>query len=67
MIFPVCFRIGGCSTDALIKLQYMYYLYTLKEPNCDAVRLIEMDFSKAFHNVKHAKLSKKLKSSSMNP
>jgi hypothetical protein len=60
------YRIGGCSTDALIKLQYMY-LKALEEPNCDAVRLIAMDFSKAFDNVKHAKLSEKLKSSSMNP
>ena len=43
------------------------YLKALEEPKCDAVRLIAMDFSEAFDNVKHAKLSEKLKSSSMNP
>ena len=43
------------------------YLKALEEPNCDAVRLIAMNFSKAFDNVKQAKLSEKLKSSSMNP
>ncbi|CAB4006475.1 Hypothetical predicted protein, partial [Paramuricea clavata] len=43
------YPIGGCRTDALIKLQYMY-LKALEEPNCDAVRLIAMDFSKAFDN-----------------
>ena len=51
---------GGCSTDALIKLQHLY-LKALDDPNCVAVRLIAMDFAKAFDNVRHILLSNKLK------
>ena len=43
------------------------YLKALDDTNCVAVRLIAMDFAKAFDNVRHILLRNKLKTLPMNP
>ena len=65
-IYQFAYRTGGCSTDALIKLQRTF-LKSLVDKNYAAVRILAMDFSKAFNNVRHLLLSHKLKSLPMNP
>ena len=53
----------GCScTDAFIQIQYNY-LKALDDKDCNYVRLLAMDFSKAFDNVKHSLVEEKLKGS----
>ena len=46
------YREGGSCTDALIAIQHAVNQY-LDDPQCTAVRLYTMDFSKAFDSVKH--------------
>ena len=60
------YRRGGSCSNALIKFQHNI-LSALDNPDCKAVRVFSMDFSKAFDVVKHSKLSEKLKSLSINP
>ena len=60
------YRKGGSCSDALLSIQHMVYSY-LDDPNCKAVRLFTMDFSKAFDSVYHELLSRKLKRFSLNP
>ena len=60
------YRTCGSSTDALVCMQHAVYSY-LDNPNCKAVRLFAMDFSKAFDYVNHEKLSVKLKRLELNP
>ena len=65
-------RIGRatCScTDALIQIQYKGYNYlkALDDKDCNYVRLLAMDFSKAFDNVKHSLVGEKLKALHLNP
>ena len=55
-------RKGGNCTDALLSIQHRINSY-LDNPDCKAVRLFAMDFSKAFDSVKHELLANKLKSS----
>ena len=50
------YRTGGSCIDVLICMQYSVYGY-LGDPNCTALRLFSMDFSKAFHSVNHKLLS----------
>ena len=54
------YREGGSCTDALIAIQHAVNQY-LDDPQCTAVRLYAMDFSKAFDSVKYDLLSVKLK------
>ena len=54
------YREGGSCTDALIAIQHAVNQY-LDDPQCTAVRLYGMDFSKAFDSVKYDLLSVKLK------
>ena len=51
---------GGNCTDALLSIQHRINRY-LDNPDCKAVRLFAMGFSKAFDSVKHELLAKKLK------
>ena len=57
----------SCScTDALIQIQYNY-LKALDDKDCNYVRLLAMDFSKAFDNGKHSLVGEKLKALHLNP
>ena len=47
-------------------MQHTVYCY-LDDPKCKAVRLLAMDFSKAFDRVNHGLLSNKLKDVPLNP
>ena len=60
------YREGGSCTDALIAIQHAVNQY-LDDPQCTAVRLYAMDFSKAFDSVKHDLLSVKLKQLGLSP
>ena len=60
------YRKGGNCLDALLSVQHIVCSY-LDDPNCKAVRLFTMDFSKAFDSVIHELLSCKLKRLSLNP
>ena len=57
---------GGNCTDALLSIQHRTNSY-LDNPDCKAVRLFAMDFSKAFDSVKHELLASKLKKLPLNP
>ena len=59
------YREGGRCTDALIAIQHAVNQH-LDDPQCTAVRLFAMDFSKAFDSVKHD-LSVKLKQLGLSP
>ena len=57
---------GGCSCTAdLIQIQYNYLRALDKD--CNYVRVFEMDFLKAFDNVKHSLVGDKLKALHLNP
>ena len=60
------YREGGSCTDALIAIQHAVNQY-LDDPQCTAVRLYAMDFSKAFDSAKHDLLSVKLKQLGLSP
>ena len=60
------YRQGGSRKNALLAMQHFRYEY-LDDPNCVAVRLFAMDFSKAFDSVRHDHLSTKLKQLSLGP
>ena len=60
------YREGGNCTGALLALQHRINDF-LDNPDCRAVRLFTMDFSKAFDSVKHELLARKLKSLQLNP
>ena len=60
------YRKGGNCTDALLSIQHRTNSY-LDNPDCKAVRLFAMDFSKAFDSVKHELLANKLKKLPLNP
>ena len=60
------YREGGSCTDALIAIQHAVNQY-LDDPQCTAVRLYAMDFSKAFDSVKYDLLSVKLKQLGLSP
>ena len=60
------YRTGGCFIDALLSMQHTVYCY-LDDPKCKAVRLLAMEFSKAFDSVNHELLSYKLKDVRLNP
>ena len=47
------YRKGGNCTDALLSIQHRINSYLDADPDCKAVRLVAMDFSKAFDSVKH--------------
>ena len=56
------YREGGSCTDALVMMQHKVCKF-LDDPNCVAVRMFTMDFSKAFDSVNHYLLANKLKTS----
>ena len=57
----------GCNcTDALIDIENNY-IKALDDKDCTCVRIFAMDFLKAFDNVKHSLLGRKLKSLNMDP
>ena len=56
---------GGNCTDALLSIQHRINSY-LVNPDCKAVRLFAMGFSKAFDSVKHELLANKLKKLPLN-
>ena len=60
------YREGGSCTDALIMIQHKVCKH-LDDPECKAVRLFAMDFSKAFDSVSHQLLANKLKNLPLNP
>ena len=60
------YRKDGNCTDALLSIQHRINSY-LDNPDCKAVRLFAMDFSKAFDSVKHELLANKLKKLPLNP
>ena len=60
------YRTGGSCIDALLSMQHTVYCY-LDDPKCKAVRLLAMEFSKAFDSVNHELLSYKLKDVRLNP
>ena len=53
------YREGGSRTDALVMIQHKVCKF-LDDPNCVAVRMFTMDFSKAFDSVNHYLLANKL-------
>ena len=59
------YRKGGNCTDALLSIQHRTNSY-LDNPDCKAVRLFAMEFSKAFDSVKHELLANKLKKLPLN-
>jgi retron-type reverse transcriptase len=60
------YRKGGSCTNTLLAVQHKVNQY-LDNPECKAVRLFAMDFSKAFDSVKHDLLSAKLRQVGLNP
>ncbi|XP_028411603.1 uncharacterized protein LOC114534362 [Dendronephthya gigantea] len=60
------YRKGGSCTDALVAVQHTVNQY-LDNPECKAVRVFAMDFSKAFDSVKHSLLSEKFRRIGLNP
>ena len=54
------YRTGGSCIDALLNMQHTAYMY-LDDPECKAVLLFAMDFSKTSDSVNHEPLSVKLK------
>ena len=50
---------GGSCTNALIMIQHKM-CKLLDDPNCMAVRIFTMDFSKAFDSVNHNLIANKL-------
>ena len=60
------YRKGGNCTDAPLSIQHRINSY-LDNPDCKAVRLFAMDFSKPFDSVKHELLANKLKKLPLNP
>ncbi|CAB3991556.1 Hypothetical predicted protein [Paramuricea clavata] len=60
------YRAGGNCTCALLAMQHRINSY-MDDPDCRAVRLFTMDFSKAFDSVKHDLLASKLKAFPLNP
>ena len=60
------YREGGSCTDALVMIQHKVCKF-LDDPNCVAVRMFTMDFSKAFDSVNHYLLANKLKNIPLNP
>ena len=60
------YRTGGSCIDALLSMQHTVYCY-LDDPKCKAVRLLAMEFSKAFDSVNHELLSYQLKDGRLNP
>ena len=54
-----CRESGNC-TSALLTIQHFINKH-LDNPDCDAVGVFAMDFSKAFDSVRHELLSNKLK------
>lgn len=59
------YRQGGNCTNALLSMQN-YALKHLDNPDCKAVRLFAMDFSKVFDSVKHELLARKLMDTGLN-
>ena len=57
---------GGSFVNALLKMP-LSFLAALDKKDTLAVRMITMDFSKTFDNVKHHLLVEKLKNSPLNP
>ena len=57
---------GGNCIDALLSIQHRINIY-LDNPDCKAVRLFAMDFTKAFDSVKHELLANTLKKLPLNP
>lgn len=53
-------------TNALLSIQHHVYKH-LDNQDCKAVRILTMDFSKAFHSVNHNLLTAKLKQLPLNP
>ena len=66
IVTQYAYREGYSCTDALIQIQYSY-LKALDDKDCNYVRLLAMDFSKAFDNVKHSLVGEKLKAVHLNP
>jgi hypothetical protein len=60
------YRKGGSCTDTLLAVQHKVNQY-LDNPECKAVRLFAMDFSKAFDSVKYDLLSAKLRQVGLKP
>ena len=54
------YRESGNCTSALLAIQHFINKH-LHNPDCEAVRVFAMDFSKAFDSVRHELLSNKLK------
>ena len=56
----LAYRESGNCTSALLAIQHFINKH-LDNPDCEAVRVFAMDFSKAFDSVRHELLSNKLK------
>ena len=54
------YRESGNCTSALLAIQHFINKH-LHNPDCEAVQVFAMDFSKAFDSVRHELLSNKLK------